>query len=76
VNFVKGFDSLPGVLFLGIRKPNNVFEIGLVAANGHISYPAHTKTITSFEFCTANGINYLISGSLDSKIIVWEYLGG
>lgn len=29
--YVKGFDSLPGVLFLGLRSANNEFAIGVVA---------------------------------------------
>ena len=45
---VKGFDSVPGVLFLGLKFPNRKFVIGLLSTLGGILEEAHFDTITSF----------------------------
>jgi hypothetical protein len=31
---VYGFNALPGVLFLGLRLPNNLFAISVITSNG------------------------------------------
>lgn len=78
---VKAFDSLPGVIFLGLKLPNGCHAIHIVNVSGHFEVwegNAHSSTITSMELLRIDQqqqILYLVTGSEDGFFKAWEIRG-